>query len=546
MYIVKIYNNGIETEIHGRKAKLKDGSIVKGINVIDSFTFTMLPSNPGFSLINDYKTLVSVYNTRKKRHEYFGRVLCSTPEMESSGHITKNVVCESYFGFLCDSKQRYVAERNWTVRELWEHVISVHNSQVEPERNFQLGEITVEDTNDNLYLGIQRDDTWKTINDKLLGKLGGEIRIRVVDGLIYIDHLVEIGERRATKIALSRNMKSIRKENDPSAYISRLIPLGAKFKDEDGNEREERLDITSVNNGLDYIEDVDAREAYGIRVDYAYFDNVTTPLILKAKGEALLRENNRVKIKYSITAVDLSLLGLDIDDFNVCDYYPIVNPLLGIDDVARLVKKTIDVCDETQSTIEVGDAFKSLSDIQAEQTKVMLDLSNSVGRIESNYVSNNTLLTESRKTSSLISQSESGIMASVEESYTKKSAFEEQTRITKSEMSALSDSFNLSFSQIDERVNKVDGDLQSKYNEITKYFTFDLNGLTIGEVDSPYKIVIDNDDFTIWSGGIIVQEFKADGNSLIPSLTVTKMFNLLGLQMAEDETHINCDYVGGV
>lgn len=546
MYIVKIYNNGIETEIHGKKAKLKDGSVVKGINTIDSFSFTMLPSNPGFSLINDYKTIVTVYNSRKKRTEYYGRVLYSTPEMDDSGLITKSVVCESYIGFLCDSKQRYVTERNWTVTELWQHIISVHNEQVEPERNFHLGEVTVEDTNDNLYLGIQRDDTWKTINDKLIDKIGGEVRIRVVDGLIYIDHLAEIGARRTTKIALSRNMKSIRKENDPSAYISRLIPLGAKLTDAEGNETEERLDITSVNNGLDYIEDVDAKNTYGIRVDYAYFDDVTTPSILKSKGEAALRENNRVKIKYSITTLDLSLLGLDIDDFEVCDYYPIVNALLGIDDIARIVKKTIDVCDETKSTIEVGDAFKTLSDIQAEQSKVMGNLVNSVGRIENTYVSNNTLIAETRRTNSYINQYADGILASVEEVYAKKSTLEEQKNITEAELLLLAESFSIQFTETNEKISQVDGDMQSRFNQLTKYFTFDINGLTLGQIDSPYKIVIDNDDITIYAYGVAVQEFKADGNSIIQHLAVTKTLNLLGLQIEEDETHINCGYVGGV
>ena len=56
------------------------------------------------------------------------------------------------------------------------------------------------------------------------------------------------------------------------------------------------------------------------------------------------------------------------------NYHPIINPLLGIDDVARIIKKNLDVCEEVKSTIEIGDSFKSLSDIQisqAQQTKKM-------------------------------------------------------------------------------------------------------------------------------------------------------------------------------
>jgi hypothetical protein len=94
-------------------------------------------------------------------------------------------------------------------------------------------------------------------------------------------------------------------------------------------------------------------------------------------------------------------------------------------------------------------------------------------------------------------------------------------------------------------IQKVDNDLQDKFNTIIKYFTFDINGLTIGQVDNPNKVVIDNDDITIYVGNRPVVTFKADGSGVIPVLEVTTAANLLGLQITEDETHINCDYVGG-
>ena len=45
MYIVTLSNNGIETPIHNEKEKLYSGKVVKGINTIDSFTFSMRPSS---------------------------------------------------------------------------------------------------------------------------------------------------------------------------------------------------------------------------------------------------------------------------------------------------------------------------------------------------------------------------------------------------------------------------------------------------------------------------------------------------------------------
>lgn len=364
MYIVTIENNGVATEIHGNIEKLKSGKVVKGINSIDSFSFSMLMSNVGFHLVHDFTTLVKVYNTNRERYEFFGRVLYSDTTMSDTGLITKEVTCESYFGFLCDSQQEVVGTKNWTVNGLLQHIIDKHNEQVEDYKKFTLGTVTVTDPNDNLYVGIQYANTWDTLQEKLVGKLGGELRLRVENGVNYVDYLIEIGKSSATEIALSHNMKSIKQEKDPSAYVTRLIPLGMKM-----GENDERMTIEEVNNGVKYIDDENGIAQYGIHVGYVEWDDVTEAANLLKKGKAWMEENNRLLIKYSITALDLSLLGLDVDDFDVGNYHPIKNALMGVDGTARIIKKSIDVCEEVKSTIEIGDNFKSMSDIQVSQAQ---------------------------------------------------------------------------------------------------------------------------------------------------------------------------------
>ena len=517
MYIVNIINGNITTPIHNNSQKLKSGNIVKGINAIDSFSFTLLPDNAGFDLINNFTTLVSVYNTNKKRYDFFGRVLYSNSTMDSKGLITKEVTCESCFGYLCDSQQPYVYTQNWTVTSLLQHIIDKHNEQLEEYKRFKIGEVTVTDPNDNLYLGIQRENAWKTIQDKLIGKLGGEIRFRVESDGLYIDYLTEIGETRSTTIEMSKNMKSIAKEVDPSSFITRLIPLGCKLKKEvDGEEveTEDRLDITSVNDGKNYIEIENAVDVYGIHIGYAYWDDVTSPSILLTKARNYLAENNKVQIKYSITALDLSLLGLDIDDFDVHNYHPIINPLLGIDDIARIIKKNIDVCDETKSTIEVGENFKTLSEIQWEQTqnlkneidKVKLDTSELSGKVTQTQQSMNGFdskieeiktTVESYQTEIDRTQAEVAIMAS--KSYVEKSTFEEYKEDVSSEFAVNAETVNVKINRATEQINNVDGDLQSKFEKVSKHFGFTLNGLVIGGGENAITLSIDNEGGVVFS-----------------------------------------------
>lgn len=568
MYIIDLINGKTTTNIHGAKEKLKSGSIVKGINSIDSFSFSLYPSNPGFNRVNDYLTLVSVYNTVKKRYEFQGRVLYSCLSMDESGLIYRDVVCESYFGFLCDSQQPYVDTQNWTVRGLLQHLIDNHNALVEDYKRFTIGEVTATDPNDNLYQGIQREDTWTAIKNKLLDKIGGELRFRVVDGVNYIDYLEKIGETRATPIELSRNMQSISREVDPTELITRLIPLGAKIKDDAGNDTEQRVDITSENGGKNYIDIAGAGDTTSIRVGYAYFDGVTNPKNLLSKGRAYLAENNKIKVKYTAKALDLSLLGLDIDDFNVHDYHPIINPLLGIDDTARIIKKNINVCEEIQSSIEFGEQFKALTDIQRDQAveavkkiesaqndlknyvaDVKTELSGRIDEIETGGEDdvgeelNDIRQSITEQHTSIISDCQSIILSALE-TYTETSNFEQFKKTVESELKLLNDELTLKFSETETKIQNVDGDLQSKFNSITKYFTFDINGMTIGQTDSPYKMVLDNDRFSMLVNGVEVM-WIANGEVHTPDLSITKSFKIFDYLISLDNAgNVNGEYVG--
>lgn len=401
MYQVKIINQENEMIIHnsynGQNAKkFKSGSIVKGINTIDSFSFAIYPNNPGFSMLNEYTTRIEVFNTKKNKYEFQGRVLKPKNFMDSNGLVYKEVVCESCFGYLCDSKQKYVAEKNWTVEELFTHIIECHNSQVEDYKKFKIGKIEVTEKNDNIYIGIQRETTWKTINDKLISTIGGEVKFRKEEDGLYIDYLLEIGYMSNTTIELAKNMKSISKESDPTSFISRLIPLGAKLKVQNDQgtqvDSEERVGIESVNGGLDYIDDVTACNKYGIIVGYAYFDDITEPSDLLTKGYEYLKENNKIHNKFSISAVDLSLIGKAVDDFDVGNYHLIKNKLINVEEILRITKKTVNIISPTSSTLEFGDTFKSLSDIQINNNVDYSSINGRISVIENNYTTNDQVV----------------------------------------------------------------------------------------------------------------------------------------------------------
>lgn len=506
MYIVTIENDGVQTEIHGYTEKLKSGNVVKGINSIDSFSFSLFPSNAGFNRLFDFKTIVKVYNTHKNRYEFQGRVLYSSTEMNAKGLITKEVTCESFLGYLCDSQQLYVEEKNWTVLELLNQIITTHNSQVEDAKKINMRFVSVEDPNNNLYCGIPRENSWETLKKKLIDVLGGEIRLSVENGVIYLDYLTEIGEAKTTEIALSKNMKSIVREKDPTAYITRLIPLGAKLYD-DG---EERLTIADVNGGSIYLDDAEAIAYYGVHVGYVEFDDVTDATNLLNKAQSWLANNNKVQVKYSVTALDLSLLGLDIDDFDVGNYHPLKNKLLDIDDIARIIKKNIDICEEVKSTIEVGENFKTLSELQAEYHEQLKTAVQTVGKIQGNYVTNTQLtqqLTSERAyTSSLINQTADAIKLEVSGEYVKTVGFNEYKTAASAELAL-----------------KVG---RNENNQIVSMLNAAADVITI----KSNRISIQSTNFTLSANGTInAQNATIEGNITAKSLTISEGAKITGL-----------------
>lgn len=368
MYIVKLINGLNETIIHGNIEKITNGKIKEEINAIPSFSFSIYPNNAGYQLLTPFYTKVEVYDQKHRHIAFDGRVLVVEPSMDSSGLILKRVTCEGKLAYLNDTIQEYCVPKNWTTKGLLQQILKVHNARVDVSKVINLGNVQAVDANDNIYVGIQYDSSWKTLVEKLVKKSGGEFQFRNVNGTLYLDYLKQIGEEKSTSIVLAKNMQSITQKIDSSSLITRLYPYGAKIKakDESGNEKEteERLSISSVNGGKPYVEDAEYLSRYGVVETTQFWDDVNSLEILKSKGVAWLKENNRITVSYEIDAFDLSLIDIDSDELTVGNIYPVRNELLDIDEKLRVISRTIDVIEPHKTTLEFGSKKQTLTNMQ--------------------------------------------------------------------------------------------------------------------------------------------------------------------------------------
>lgn len=369
MYQVSLINEGSETIINlvsiNIEAPRISGQIKQEVNCINSFSFTILPNNPGYNSMYPLKTMVKILNTKTNKVEFIGRILLPNSQMDSSGKLFKSVICESELGYLMDSTQKYGEYHNITVRDFLQVIIDNHNSKVSEDKHFVVGNVNVTDNNDSLYRYLDYGKTLDVIKDKLIDRLGGELIIRYENRIRYLDYLQSIGEKKETEIRLSKNLVSVEQEKDPTHIISRVTPLGEKLEGSEG-----RLNIASVNNGVEYIDDEVAISEFGIIEDSITWDDVNLPENLLRKAQEYLELNNKIKKKYKIDALDLSIIGLDINSFEIGNTYRVINPLMGIDEDLRVLEKTIDINSPQNSTLTVGDKFEDIKTYQLGINKV--------------------------------------------------------------------------------------------------------------------------------------------------------------------------------
>ena len=378
MYKVTLVNGKDKTVIHYPNfsdIKVLSGQIKQGISVADAFTFNITADNPGYKKIKPFQTLVEVLNTKTGKFEFEGRVSHPYDEMSEDGIVYNTFDCEGELAYLNDSSQRHGEYHNISVERFLQIMIDNHNRDVQDDtidKSFRLGNVDVDSSTSELYRYLGYENTYETIKDKLIDRLGGELRIRKENGVRYLDYVKEAGEVKKTEIRLAKNLKSINREVDPTEIITRLLPLGERIESEDEeatDASEARLTIESVNGGKDYIDDPAAMSQFGVIAKSNTWDDITQPSILKTRGQQFLKENNRVKAKYQISALDLSLIGLDVDSYEVGNYYPVINPIMGIDENLRVIGKTLDILEPESSSLEIGDKFMTASQYQYEANR---------------------------------------------------------------------------------------------------------------------------------------------------------------------------------
>lgn len=338
MYRVVIINNGTQTTIHEPTANKQAPHVLssnfkESLSLAEQFSCSIPYGNQGYNLVQGLTTKLKVIDTRDNTVTFSGRVL-TTQEGMSDGKVTNDVVCEGAMNYLNDSQTRRWHFANQTPQQIIAYLLAQHNLKVDSERQIQVGtiEVTTAITIDTNY-----ETTLNALITKLHNILGGDLRVQERNNVLYLDYLLAQGQNNEVKLEIGKNLRELIKAYDPTDLITRAIPMGY-------GEGINQLDITSVNNGIEYIEDSTAKAKYGVIEGVVTNKDIQNALTLKTYGQTVLNEKKQPKLTISTKATDRSVLSqYNLEKYNIGDTLHIIAGFMNVNVYARVTERTRDL-----------------------------------------------------------------------------------------------------------------------------------------------------------------------------------------------------------
>lgn len=343
------------------------------LNKTGSFEFGILPSHPHVNDIKKLKSRLKVYDVdisdsgEASRLLYCGRSITDQRDFEYTGRIT----CEGELSYLLDTIQRphtygsqsgeiHKADTNIVI---FKRLIEEHNSQVEKEKQFEIGIVDI-DSAEIKTLATNYETTWDFINTNFLEKYEGYLRVRYENNVRYLDYVKQYGKVSTQAIRFGENLLDFQKYVKAEDIKTAIIPIGAPI-----GANNVTIKTAEGHDGTDYIYSPEAVELYGWICDKVDFPDINNPNTLLKKAQEYLNKCINLTTTIELTAVDLHKIDVEIDAIGLGDLIPCVSThhnLLstpGDKSTYYLVNKyEIDLENPSNTKITLGKTLSTLSE----------------------------------------------------------------------------------------------------------------------------------------------------------------------------------------
>lgn len=339
--------------------------LTRELNKTGTLTFQITAKHPYYNKIKKLSSEIIVLDNEEEI--YRGRALNDTTDFYNTGQIT----CEGELAYLLDSIQRPF-EYQGNIHDLFQQFLDVHNSYVEARKQFELGNVTVVDSNNYINRSNSNySNTLTAINDKLIKTHGGYLNIRRENGVNYLDYVNDFGHINSQVIRFGENLLDLSKYIKADDVRTAIIPVGAEV---DG----ENINITSVNGGKDYVYDENAKNLYGWIWDTVEFEDVTLPENLLSKAKAYLSDCVNLSTTIELNAIDLSMIDVEIEKIKLGDWIRVISKHHNLDRPFLVTKYDLDLTKPQNNKITLGSVLTTLT---SNTTKAQNEITERVNKV---------------------------------------------------------------------------------------------------------------------------------------------------------------------
>ena len=402
--------------------------------------------------------------------------------------------------FQNDAAYQLAAESGNVIRFFLEWLVAEHNSQVGPDQQIRLGEVTVSDPNN--YITRESNDYLKTmevVKKKLIEMLTGYLLVDYNTDIPTLNYYADLPLTNIQKVKFGENLLDLLDEPDATDTYTAILPLG---KD---NLTIEELEDGEISPGIwkqgKIIYSVEAEENTGGRITRVVkWDDVTLATNLRTKGVTELTTTG-VKHVRSITVKAADLGGVDgIPHFVVGRYVQFDSKPHGFADAYPLMELNPNILNPADTEITMGSTILSASD---NANKNQSDLEFIQMELNKQEETITRLPQETQKQITQAIQNSESIIFKAMSEYALTSS-EEYKEFVSAQLKILAGEISLDFAKANEYTQEVEGDLQKVTTDLEKHFDFGIDGLTIraGNEDSnTMTLHIDNDIISFRKNG---------------------------------------------
>ena len=501
MYQINYYNLPVYDDQLQELFPVLNAKLNLEVNNAGGLAFSIPSVHPNFEDLKKLKMGIAV--VKNGETIFKGRIVKDTQDFNNS----KTIECEGKLAALNDTIYRPY-EFAGSPTDYFTSLIENHNSMVEDEKKFLVGNITVTDANDYITRSsIDYNTTWDLLKN-LVNSLGGYLSVRYEADGDYIDWLADFSYTNTQKIEFAENLLDITQEVTAEETYTACIPLGAKLKDKEGQDTDQRLTVASVNDGKDYIYNEEKVAEYGWKFAPAAevtWDDVTVPENLLSKATDFLNNTGiMLAATLELSAVDLAYTDADINSFEFCQYVQVVSVPHNLEKSYLLSKTDIDLLHPENTKITLGDSGYTLYDSILGQQQQMAEIAE---KFETENENQSTkFYKEIREMSAEILQTSEEIMLGILAGYTTTADLEAYKKEVENLFSVSEEGFSFEFSQLEEKLTAIGNEIV----EQEQYIRLVEGEIHIGKSDSPVTTIYTNDALEFRYNGQMVARFTND------------------------------------